>query len=82
MQFDDLARLDDAALAAVFQATEREVALTALVGAPPDLIDRVLRRFSPSEAKTVRHNLDHPGPIRLSDIEDARQRIATNSNPV
>ena len=78
IQFDDLTRLDDAGLAAAFQAAEREVALTALVGAPPDLIDRVLRRFSAAEAKTVRHNLDHPGPIRLSDIEDARQRIAMN----
>jgi flagellar motor switch protein FliG len=34
-----------------------------------------LRRFTAPEAKTIRHKLDHPGPIRLSDVEGARQQI-------
>jgi flagellar motor switch protein FliG len=76
LRFDDLAALDDAALAAVFQAAEPETAMTALVGAPPALIDRILRRFDSPEASVVRQKLDHPGPIRLSDVEDARQQIA------
>ena len=75
-RFDDLARLDDAALLAVFRAAEPEVAMTALVGAPPELIDRILRQFAVPEAETVRHKLDHPGPLRLSDVETARQQIA------
>jgi flagellar motor switch protein FliG len=76
LSFDDLARLDDAGLAAVFQAAEPEMAMTALVGTPPELIERILRRFPAQEAKAVRSKLDHPGPIRLSDIEGARQQIA------
>ena len=76
LAFEDLAHCSDAALAAVFQAAEPELAMTALVGAPPELIDRILRRFDAPEAKTVRHKLDHPGPIRLSDVEGARQQIA------
>ena len=76
LSFEDLAHLSDAALAAVFQAAEPALAMTALVGAPPELIDRILRRFAAPEAKTVRHKLDHPGPIRLSDVEGARQQVA------
>ena len=50
--------------------------VAALVGAPPELINRVLDRLPPSEAETARHKLDHPGPIRLSDVEAARRQIA------
>ena len=64
------------ALAALFRAAEPELALTALVGAPPELIDRILGRFAAPEASTVRHKLDHPGPIRLSDVDGARDQIA------
>ncbi len=74
--FDDLATLDDAALSAVFKEVEPELALTALVGASERLIDRILRRFPQQQAKTVRNKLECPGPIRLSDVEEARRRIA------
>jgi flagellar motor switch protein FliG len=76
LSFDDLTRLDDDALAAVFRTVQPELAMTALIGAPPGLIDRVLRRSAASEAKTIRHKLNHPGPIRLSDVEGARQQVA------
>lgn len=76
LKFDDLTQLDDAALAAIFRTAEPELAMTALVGAPPELIDRILGRFAAPEAKTVRHKLDHPGPIRLSDVEAARSQVA------
>lgn len=75
-RFDDLARLDDAGLAAVFQAAQSELMMTALVGAEPELVDRILRRLSEPEARSVRRRLDHPGPLRLSDVEDAREQIA------
>ena len=76
LDFADLARLDQAALATGFRAAGRELALLALVGAPPALIDRVLERLPASEAGLLRDRLDHPGPTRLSDVEEARRRIA------
>lgn len=75
VDFDDLVQLDDAALSSVFQVAEPELAMTALVGASPALIDRILRRLAPSEARTVRHKLDYPGPLRLSDVETARRHV-------
>jgi flagellar motor switch protein FliG len=76
LTFEDLAELDAAALAAIFREAEPELAMTALVGAPPELIDRIVGGLAAPEAKTVRHRLDHPGPIRLSDVEGARQQLA------
>jgi len=74
--FGDLANLDDATLAAVFQATGPELATLALVGAPPALIQRALCGLSEPEVRLVCDRLDHPGPTRLSDVEEARRRIA------
>jgi len=73
--FDDLMQLDDDDVAEVFEAAGPELAITALIGAAPRLIDRVLCRLSVSEAETVRRKLNHPGPIRLSDVESARQQV-------
>ena len=76
LDFDGLTKLDAGALKVVFEAAEPELAMAALIGAPPMLIDRVLRWFPPADARTIRHKLDHPGPIRLSDVENARRQIA------
>ncbi|OHB67133.1 MAG: hypothetical protein A2V70_11960 [Planctomycetes bacterium RBG_13_63_9] len=76
MQFADLARLDDDTLDAVFDAADRELAITALVGASPELIDRALQRFASPQSEAIRRRLEQPGPIRLSDVEDAQQQIA------
>jgi len=75
IRFDDLSRFNDESLTAVCQSVEPEVLTTALVGAPPDLVDRIVRRLPSREGKRVRRQIEHPGPIRLSDMEEARRRI-------
>ena len=76
VEFDDLMRLDDDALVTVFDAAGPELAMTALIGASSALTERVLGQLPDAEAAVVRRRLDHPGPIRLGDMEDARGRIA------
>jgi flagellar motor switch protein FliG len=75
MDFDDLTAFDNAALARIFAATEPIIWQLALIGAPPELIERFLDAFDPREADEVRRKLDSPGPVRLNDVEEARQRI-------
>jgi flagellar motor switch protein FliG len=76
LEFDDLAEFDDAALLAVFQAAEPEVAQAALLGSTPELLERLLCCMEPAEAADLRYSLDHPGPICLRDIEEARRQMA------
>lgn len=88
LEFDDLVNLDGATLVGVFRAAEPSVAQMALVGAPPQLVERVLGRMVPKQAKILRRQLDNPGPIRLADIEESQRQIATlarqmsRSNPL
>jgi len=76
LTFDDLVQFNDGALKAVFAETDTEVALLALTGASPRLISRILRRLAPQQAQVLRHRLEHPGPLRIRDVEQARLALA------
>lgn len=73
--FDDLERLDDAALARVFAAAETELTTLALAGASPGLVDRLLAPLSPSERRQFTRAIENLGPLRLSDVEEAQRQI-------
>ena len=75
-EFTDLEKVDDEALATIFAAAEPEAATLALVGASPNLIGRILGFLPEAEAKGIRRQLDNMGPTPLSDLEEARRRIA------
>lgn len=76
MTFAHVTELNDAGLGAVLRTALPEVVLLALAGAPPELVDRVLRRLPLDEGRTLRYALDHLGPTRLSDVEEAQQQLA------
>ena len=76
LEFADLAVLDNHSLRAVFAAAEPSVVLLALTGADDSLLDRVLCDLPPREAAVLRQRLDHPGPLKLRDIERAQQQLA------
>ena len=73
--FDDLLLLDDGVLGQVFRAADREIALLALLGANPILIDRVLASVGPALALELRRGMARTGTLRLRDIDEAQARI-------
>lgn len=76
LQFDDLARLDDAALAAVIEEVDPDVVALALTGANDELMARILGHIPREIATTFREQLLQLGPTRLSDVEAAQQVVA------
>jgi flagellar motor switch protein FliG len=74
--FDDLADAAPGVLQAMIEKSDRDVLLTALIGAVPPVVKLVLDRLPPLEAQQARRQINHPGPIRLSDVEEARRQIA------
>ena len=80
LDFADLMELDDHTLATTIAAADPEVVLLALVGAPPEWLDRLLSHMPQQEARAVRFRLDHFGPVRLSDVDEARRRLAELAN--
>lgn len=74
-EFDNLDQLSDAALAAIVEAADPEVALLAMAGAGTALVQRLLGQLPPAGSKTLRRSLENLGPTRLSDMDDAQQAI-------
>jgi flagellar motor switch protein FliG len=79
LTFSRLMSLDDDALTKVLHAVETEVMVLALVGASEELVARVLRQLPFEESRTLRYALEHLGPTRLSDLEEAQQRVAEHA---
>jgi len=75
LEFDDLERIDYADLQELLDAVDSNLLSLALVGASPTLIHRVSAALPASRAAAVRHDVTHPAPTRLSDVEAARERI-------
>src|SRR5690606_26313759 len=75
--FEDIANLDDKTLATLVRSAEPEIIMLALAGASPTMVERFLRLFPPRDAAVLRHSLGHLGPTRLSDVETAREQLAT-----
>ena len=63
-------------LAAVFEDAGPDLMLPALLGAAPELVRRLLAPIPQADARALRQKLDHPGPIRLRDVEEARRQVA------
>jgi flagellar motor switch protein FliG len=48
----------------------------ALTGSSAELVDQVLSVLPTKQVRSIRHELDHPGPTRLSDVDQAQQEVA------
>jgi len=75
--FEDLQNLPDRGLREVFDSVDAKTALISLVGAPQELIDRVLGKQTPEQEKRVLRQYQSFAPINQIDIDAARQRILT-----
>lgn len=76
IEFDDLNALPDHALAMVFQRAEPRVALIALAGASPRLLERIQRQLPWQQGRELRRQIERLGPVRLSDVEHAQRKLA------
>jgi flagellar motor switch protein FliG len=74
--FADLVRLSDRSLQAVFAAVDPAVVLLALTGAEERLLNRVLRKLPIKDRAVLRQRLEHPGPVRLREIDLAQAQVA------
>jgi flagellar motor switch protein FliG len=76
VEFEDLLMFSDETLRRVFAAADPAVVMLALTGASESLLARILGRLPAADAAMLRKRLNHPGPVRLSDIETAQDQLA------
>jgi flagellar motor switch protein FliG len=76
IHFDQLTKLDTHALAQVLQTVEPRVLLLALLGASPELIDRITAPLSATDNRRLRRQMEQIGPLQLQDITTAQSLVA------
>ena len=73
--FEDLQKLDPAAIQTVVRAADKEKLPTALKGATETLRDLFFSNMSERAAKIMKEDMAAMGPVRLRDVEEAQQYI-------
>ena len=76
LAFDDLPDLEPEIVTAICEEAGPDLIVPALLGAAPELVDCLLSAMPPADARAAYHELNHPSPIRLRDVEEARRQIA------
>ncbi|QDU26972.1 Flagellar motor switch protein FliG [Anatilimnocola aggregata] len=74
--FSQLSKLNDETLKKIFAAADPQLILLALTGAEDKLVQRILRQLPTAAAVALRQRLNHPGALRLRDVDDAQRQLA------
>jgi flagellar motor switch protein FliG len=73
--FEDLMRVDDRNFQILLRSVDQKLLTSALKGADPKLLDKVMRNLSQRAAEMLREEIGARGPMRISEIEEARREI-------
>ena len=75
LHFDHLSEMGPDALAKVLQNVEPHILLLALMGASPELMNRITDPLTASDNKRLRLQMEQIGPLRLQDIATAQNLV-------
>lgn len=73
--FEDVLLVDDRGIQAVLKEVDNEELSLALKTASKELQDKILGNMSERAAMMIREDMQFMGPVRVSDVEAAQQRI-------
>ncbi|PID28164.1 MAG: flagellar motor switch protein FliG [Candidatus Cloacimonadota bacterium] len=73
--FEDIVRLDDTSIQKVLKEVENKELTYALKGVGDEVKDKVLKNMSERARNLVIEEMEFLGAIRLSEVEEAQQRI-------
>jgi flagellar motor switch protein FliG len=73
--FEDLASVDDRNFQILLRGLDQNLLVVALKGAPPGLLEKVLRNLSQRAAEMLREEIEARGPMRHSEVDAAKKEI-------
>ncbi len=73
--FDDITTLDDIAIQLILREIEHSDLVKALKGTSEDIQYKFFRNMSKRSIKVLKDDMEFIGPLRLSEVEEARQKI-------
>ncbi|MHC4101346.1 MAG: flagellar motor switch protein FliG, partial [Planctomycetota bacterium] len=73
--FEDILKVNDKGIQAVLKEIDNEELCLALKTASEELKEKIFTNMSARAATLIREDMEYMGPVRLSDVEGAQQRI-------
>jgi flagellar motor switch protein FliG len=73
--FEDINMVNDKGIQAVLKEVENDQLVLALKTASEGLKNKILNNMSSRAAETIREDMEFMGPVRVSDVESAQQKI-------
>ncbi len=73
--FEDIIRVNDKGIQAVLKDVDNEELALALKTASDDLKEKILKNMSERAAQLIKEEMEFMGPVRVSDVEAAQQKI-------
>ena len=73
--FEDLLILDDKSIQVLLKDVDTKELATALKAASDELKDKIFKNVSDRVSEMIKEEMDYAGPMRLSVVEEAQQRI-------
>lgn len=73
--FEDILLVNDKGIQAVLKEVENDDLSLALKASSEELQNKILKNMSERAAELVREDMEYMGPVRLSDVETAQQKI-------
>ena len=73
--FEDLLHLDDRSIRTILKEIKNEDLILALKGASEELRNKIFSNLSSRAAEMIKEDLEAMGPVKLSDVEEAQQKI-------
>ena len=73
--FEDIMLVNDKGIQAVLKEIDTDELALALRTASDELKDKIFRNMSERAAQLLKEDMEYMGPVRVSDVEAAQQRI-------
>jgi flagellar motor switch protein FliG len=73
--FEDLMRLDERNFQMLLRSVDQKLLASALKGAEPKLLEKVMRNLSQRTADMLREEISSRGPMRVTEIDAAKREI-------
>jgi flagellar motor switch protein FliG len=73
--FEDIILVNDKGIQQVLKEIDNEALALALKTASDELKDKIFRNMSERAATLIKEDMEYMGPVRLSDVEAAQQKI-------
>lgn len=73
--FEDILRVNDKGIQAVLKEVANEELALALKTASPELQEKIFSNMSQRAAELIQEEMEFMGPVRVSDVEDAQQKV-------